>query len=262
VVVQPLGVTFHNRDRQPRFAWQAVEERQRAFSDAYLLVSQPDHAKLSGDLARQFVSPAFTHFSDRMIEAIGAHDDGWRVFPGEADHGAPLLTIARKPRSFIEFEPSEFTRAWTGSIHHAESLSAVAGILVSRHFAALGEFALRKSGTQDQAVLRTFLDVEAERQQKLLAQCRCSAKELDEGLQALQFCDLLSLSLCCEVREEIGFPQCFGAQQVRMRFHDGYYELTPSPFQDDAHGAREVQVSVPARKYDSGVQVDLVFRLR
>jgi hypothetical protein len=262
VVVQPLGVAFQAQEGEARPAWPSVEERQRASSDAYLLISQPDHAKLSGDLARRFVSPAFPRLSEHVIAAIGAHDEGWRVFPGEADGDAPLLTSEGKPRSFIEFEPAEFTRAWTGSIHHAASLSAVAGILVSRHFVSLGEFALRKFGTQDEVGLRAFLDSEAARQKTLLGECGCSPKEFDEGLQALQFCDLLSLALCCEVREEIEFPQCFGAQQVRMRFHDGYYELTPSPFQDDAHGPRDVQVSVAARTHDSREPVDLVFRLR
>lgn len=262
MVVQPLGVTFETRTTEARPAWQAVEERQLARSDAYLLISQPDHAKLSGDLARRFVSPAFPRLSDQVIEAIAAHDEGWRSFPGEADHEAPLLTAAGKPRSFIEFEPAEFIRAWTGSIDHGASLSAVAGILVSRHFAALGQHALRRLGREHEAVLRTFLGAEEERQEKLFAQCECSPEELDDGLKALQFCDLLSLALCCEVREEIEFPQCFGGTLVRMRFDHGCYALTPSPLQEDARGAREVRVTVKARRHSSGEPVNLVFRLR
>ena len=50
MVVQPLGAEFETGgDARP--AWQAVEKRQLARADSYLLVSQPDHAKLSGDLA-------------------------------------------------------------------------------------------------------------------------------------------------------------------------------------------------------------------
>jgi len=261
VVVQPLGVEFETGgDARP--AWPAVEKRQLARADAYLLVSQPEHAKLSGDLARQFFSHAFPPLSEQVMEAIAVHDEGWRSFPGEADGDAPLLTVEGKPRSFIEFEPAGFTHAWTGSIEHAASLSAMAGMLVSRHFGSLGESALRRLGHWHEVGLRAFLDAEAARQKRLAGECRCSPKELDEGLRALQFCDLLSLALCCEVREEIEFPQCFGGSAVRMRFRDGFYELRPSPFQDEAHSTGEVQVSVAARKHDSGESVDLVFRLR
>jgi hypothetical protein len=259
MVVQPLGCQCSAGDGVIS-AWSAVEARQRAQADSYLLVSQPDHAHLSGELAAHFVSPRFPSWSKEVVDAIGVHDDGWSSMPGEF-HGDPQLTADGKPRSFIEFTPQEFTRAWRGSIEKAASLSAVGGVIVSRHFTALAEFALKRVGVAEieRECLRAFLSAEKKRQDELRAKSGRSEAELDEALRALQFCDLLSLALCCEVHEEIEFPQCFGEHRARMRFSNGMYELMPSPFGTDSENG---SFSVAARTYPGGRGRELRFHIR
>jgi hypothetical protein len=241
-----------------------VEARQRQRAESYLLITQPDHAQLSGELARAFVSDMFPRLSPDALDAIGAHDAGWSKFPGEASLGEPpMLTPDGKPRSFIEFAPAEFTQAWTGSIDHAVSLSPLGGLLVSRHFVSLAEFALKRLGTGTETeCLHQFLDAERSREQRLRNHCQCPQRQLDEGLEALQFCDLLSLALCCAVTEQIDFPQCFSGKSVRMRFENGVYELSPSPLQPDHGKARTLEVSVPAREYPGNRPRTVSFALR
>jgi uncharacterized protein DUF3891 len=251
VVLQPSPFSCADR-ASCRPAWQAIEARQRARAASYVLVTQPDHAQLSGDLAAQFVSPAFPALSGDAVAAIAAHDSGWAQMPGESDaNREPMLTPEGKPRSFIEFTPPDFTRAWSGSIDHASSLSALGGMIVSLHFTSLADFAMRRLEGQAEAteVLCTFLRDEELRQRALTGNCKCSQREIDENLKALQFCDLLSLALCCDVREPVEFPQPFGGTPVRMQFRDGAFELTPSPFQRTDGERRELRFEVVAKRF-------------
>src|ERR1700761_8914861 len=108
MVVQPIGLAVAN-DGSLRRAWDAVELRQRGEAPSYLLIAQPEHARLAGELAAHFISPLFPTLSKQAIEAISAHDEGWSQMPGEsAADPRPLLTASGKPRSFIEFPPAEF----------------------------------------------------------------------------------------------------------------------------------------------------------
>jgi hypothetical protein len=198
------------------------------------------------------------------VQAIAAHDAGWLQFPGEGCEGAPLLTDEDKPRSFIEFEPAEFTRAWTGSIDHASSLSAFGGILVSRHFTALGESALRRfeGRAHETDTLATFLRDEELRQRALARDCSCSDPDIENGLRMLQFCDLLSLALCCDIRQPIEFPQSFGGVPVRMQYDRGAFVLSPSPFQSNAESGREISLTVQAREYPAYGTEEFSVKLR
>jgi len=266
MVVQPLAVAFPADPSGPQSAWTAVETRQRCTAHSYLLVSQPDHAQLSGEVAAHFVSPHFPRLSREAIEAIAVHDSGWKRFPGETE-GEPALTLTGKPRSFIEFEPDQFVQAWRGSIEHAAELSSLGGMLVSRHFSALARFAIsRLQGEAKTDVLTGFLAAEEHRHAVLSRDCRCSPGEVEEGLAALQFCDLLSLALCCEIREEVEFLQSPGAAKIaaniKMRFADGVYQFTPSPFQAHTGEPRDITLRVPARKFPSGTRSELHFVVR
>ena len=101
----------------PLPAWVPVAERQKRRASAYWLISQPDHAKLSGDLAASFVSPRFPRVDPLLARAIGVHDSGWIIFEPEAVAGRqPRLNPDGNPLSFIEFQANEFLRAWTASI--------------------------------------------------------------------------------------------------------------------------------------------------
>ena len=58
----------------------------------------------------------------------------------------------------------------------------------------------------------------------------------------LQFCDLLSLYLCCGAREAVEFPQSFGGRPLRLepQSGDAACSISPSPF---AAGGASLAVS-------------------
>lgn len=232
--------------------WVAIAQRQKQCAESWWLVAQPDHANLSGDLAANFVSPAFPKITPLIAKAVALHDAGWAIFPSEASPCVePMIGDDWKPRSFIEFPPADFLRAWTGSIERAEGICAAGGIMVSGHFCWLGEMRLREQvdGAADQQLVRSFLERETERQQRLASEHGVSTEESDALLKALQFCDLLSLYLCSGATEQVEFPQRFGDFKVQLKRVGDLYILSPSPFQLEEGPVRTVSLGVPARKY-------------
>jgi hypothetical protein len=236
-------------------AWVAVNQRQHAKADSYWLIAQPDHARLSGELAAHFANPKL---DDAVVRGIGAHDSGWSIFEAETSPGAePLITPDGKPRSFTEMPPQDFVRAWETSIACAEQIGPIAGLMVSRHFRNLGEFALVRGQNEENSLLiREFLDRELEREARLKLLVSRSPEEIDGDVKALQFCDLLSLYLCCGAGEQVELPFDFGIGHVRVRRENGRYDFSPSPF------AAEVHLCVAARRWPSGPSRQIEFLLR
>jgi hypothetical protein len=246
-----------------------VAERQKCRADQYWLISQPDHAHLSGELAANFVSERFPRITALAARAIAVHDAGWAIFPEESSPAAPpSLAGDGRPLAFVEAAPAAFLRAWAGSIGQAEDVCPDGGIVVSRHFCALGNFRLRSGSglsQDDRQLIGDFLERERQRQQRLIARCSCTAQELDSLLEVLQFCDLLSLYLCSGVPCAAEFSQPIADRPVQIFPSPGeeLYRLEPSPFQSDG-SSRTLALGVTAHHYppDSGTKLTtLKFRL-
>jgi hypothetical protein len=256
MVLRPLDSNGSGADAAgaPAPAWNAIAERQKNCAAGYWLISQPDHANLSGELAAHFVSDRFPRVDAQLARAIALHDSGWAIFPQESNPQLPPRLCANgKPLAFVEFEPGEFLQAWTASIDRAAGVSAAGGIIVSRHFCELGNFRLGIGGDLDDAgrrLIAAFLQSEEQRRQKLQAACSAAAAELDALLEVLKFCDLLSLYLCSGARGEAEFPQKLTDRPVRISNAAGedLYRLSPSPFQKDAE-LRVVSLGVCARMF-------------
>jgi len=214
-------------------AWSAVEHRQKQAARRWWLITQPDHAALSGEIAARIASPGFPRPDQEITRAIAMHDAGWSIF--ESDTAAvPELHPDGRPLSFFEVEARDFLRAWTASIDRAAEESARGGYMVSQHFTWLGEF--RLSRDQDpppvRDALQQFLTAERARQRDLRS--AANHPQWDSFLPLLQFCDILSLYLCCGTRQSVEFPQQFACGKVRARYDADVCVLDPSPFQSQA----------------------------
>jgi len=265
MVLQPIGEPPAGSgpgEVQP--AWQAIEKTQKRVAQSYWLITQPDHAALSGALAAAFVSPQFPAIDGKTARAIEVHDSGWGLYPSEAGMPAPpALAENGKPVSFLEVGPAVFLPAWEGSIARAAEICAVGGYIVSRHFQSLGRWRLQADidAGQHRARLEQFAEREAQRQQQWREQSGKSAEELESLLAVLQFCDLLSLYLCCGTRAPVEFPQKFANAAARIQPRDGVFALTPSPFQRAGESERAVSVGVQARRFPGSAATTLAFML-
>lgn len=238
-------------------AWNAVERRQRARADCRYLISQPDHAALAGALAAHIVSPHFPALDPLVIRAIAVHDSGWALFEPEANPAAPpLLDDHGKPLSFVDITPADFVRAWTASIERAEEVSPAGGVMVSTHFRRLCHHRLTAASdtAEDTAILQRFDQREAARMDRLLPAAKLTAAQVAMLVDVLQFCDLLSLYLCCGATEEVEFPQKLAPAPLRARYEGGAFHLHPSPFQrcsSSDPNPQGVSLAVSASRWDA-----------
>jgi hypothetical protein len=238
-------------------AWKAVAIMQDLPARRYGLVRQPDHARLSGELAKHLIQTAAGPVDDEIVCGIALHDEGWAAFDEGREHLAATparyvengvaVTDAGKPVSFLEIKPPDFLRAWRESIEAAVAVGPLAGLIVSGHFCRLGRLGLdnQQYVPDDQSRVREFLAGEEIRACRLMKLQSRTPDEVHYWTDVLQFCDLLSLYLCCGSAETVEFPQRIGpeAQEIRLAADADAFVLSPSPFQ------KEIELSVPVHRF-------------
>lgn len=204
-------------------AWPAVEERQRESASSYWLVTQPAHAVLSGELAGALREDLFGAIDETVSRSIALHDSGWSM--DDAEQIQQLRANPKlRPKSFLEFAADHFLRAWTASIDTAEKFAPIGGFLVSRHFERIS----MRNGGEDQSTLQQFRARERQRQQRLKVKIEMEDAVLEKLVDALQFCDLLSLYLCCGSKRSIKFD----CPKLTLSRSADEYRLEPFPFRE------------------------------
>ena len=233
-------------------AWDAIATAQQEGASAWWLVAQPDHAVLAGELAAQLDVPEFSRLEDDEARAIALHDAGWAKYDGGGAAGGgkgavpqPLRDPSGRPLSFLQVPVPIFVEAWVASIHCAEEKAgAIGGLMVSGHFRRLAEHRLTSVADppEDAARIREFVESESRHDAARLPRQSRSRQQIERLVDVLQFCDLLSLYLCCGSRASVQFPQAIGPRPVVLRRDGELCLLDPSPF------PQEISLGVPARR--------------
>ena len=155
--------------------------QQRAVASDWF-VTQPDHARLSGELASALNPQLVPNLSEPVLRAIGMHDIGWMPCDGDASSPrAPRALASGVAVSFANTEPGTFLPAWMGSIQAAQSTGPLGGLIVRAHFAGLAGFYLESGrGTpQQRAPVEQFLARETAREERLLPQAGLPRAEVE-----------------------------------------------------------------------------------
>jgi hypothetical protein len=182
-----------SRQSAPRPFWPLFLQTQQGIAPPYGMIFQADHARLSGDLASYLHEDVFGPLPSEVLAAIAQHDAGW-----QQPDTAQLATIADTPPKPFPLLPREQSNPfWSESVRLAEEVSPLTGVIVSRHFCALG--------LQDPAH-RTFLEEQVPRRDRIEASLGISREHLDRWTAAIGFCDVLSLYLCCGSQDPVAFP--------------------------------------------------------
>jgi hypothetical protein len=227
VILRPItAATPHSPPTLP--AWTVIERTQRECAplEEFWMVPQPAHAALSGDIAARLSPESFPKIDPEIVRAISLHDAGW----GSLD--AASIQDSRggrkKPYSFISAPPAQFTAAWTASIETAQKVNDIGGYIVSAHF-----FRISELHPGNDKALETFRKHEHTRQRRLRADIALTAGELDRLVEALQFCDVLSLYLCCGTEDPVEFPHELAGRKISMQKREGEFVCDPSPFRGE-----------------------------
>jgi Protein of unknown function (DUF3891) len=240
-------------------AWTVVERLQRQQYDRCWMITQPSHAAFSGELAGKLSAAQLPKLDAALVRAIALHDAGWGV-PDAQQIMQSRSVNGAAPNSFIDCSVGEFLFAWEKSIDIAAGVSPAGGYMVSRHFHRLAEQRLTHSADNqsDRTKLTRFVEDESRRQQQLAAKQEKSQAELDVLTDVLQFCDLLSLYICCGARDRAEFPECFGVK-VRLTVDDEVYTLDPPVIEPGAQFTVAALLH-PASKGVSGQQITVSIR--
>jgi hypothetical protein len=235
-------------------AWSVVEQSQRQIADGCWMITQPSHAALSGEFAAKLAGVDLPNLDAPIIRAIALHDAGWGMPDAQAIMRSRSIG-QDAPKSFVACDVGEFVRAWEKSIDVAASASATGGYIVSRHFERIAKVNSSKPSQDDRQTMESFLQNEAARQAKLAAHQERAPEELEQLTDVLQFCDLLSLYICCGARQNVEFPEYFG-MKARLTVELDSYRLDPILIEP---GSKFVVAGLrhPAAKEASGKEIEI-----
>lgn len=250
--------------------------------DSFLLITQHDHALMSGEFARRIGNSMFAPPSpfEETVAGIALHDCGWPLHDD-----APTLNSKGFPLHVLESPVEIATRVWTESARRASEAHPYSGLLVSLHVTALSQFAASqkprhlphehaKSPAQ-QFLLNKFQQQQFELQENLrkklgmrtdlplengLAEPGIDEREdlLNFDYSLLKLMDRISLDLCCneDLFQEIDevYPRP-GEQAVTIKAKhpgQGVMELNPWPF-----AAQRLEFEVPCRRIPAKPYADV-----
>ena len=233
MVIFPI-VDEHQPAKEAVPIWEAIEASQNRSASSYWLVTQPAHAALAGELAAALHDDLFGPIDATISRSIALHDYGWSM--DDAEQIQRLRSDSKlRPRGFLQSSAEESLQAWTRSIDAVEKFAAIGGYLVSRHFERLSH----RTGKTPQSKVETFRRREQQRQERLLKSLGHKKADLERLVDGLQFCDVLSLYLCCGSTRSITVAE---PKMTVSRAGEGY-KIEPSPF------AESRQFNFPALRH-------------
>lgn len=147
-------------------------------TEALRCIAQVVHGRLSGAVAAAWSTASRASVSDRLVDAIARHDDGW----APVDR-TPIIDPRRSvPYDFMTLPVDERIAIYATGIDALEASDPLAATLASMHFSAF----------VDASTHPEFAAREAARRERLAADPATAA----DGYGLLQQLDLLSLLLC------------------------------------------------------------------
>jgi hypothetical protein len=197
------------------------------------LITQPDHARLAGDIAEAWEADGWSLHPRRevLLLAIREHDNGWM----EPDQNPEVDPQTGHPYDFVS-APEEVKQAiWPRGVERLAAQEPMAAAFVAQH--ALTIFADHRSTPS----WFPFFNRMSGLRDLLLDQCGVS--ELDSrrafarDYRLLFLADFLSLAFCN------GWKQPFETDGYRFALRTDQLMIAPDPF-----GSQHVPLSVPARQ--------------
>ncbi len=164
---------------------------------SFLLITQPDHAHLAGEILSLWRAGGLPDHPRRndLLFAAREHDNGWR----EAD-AAPRWDAERgRPHDFITLPTRERIEIWERGACRFAAERPYASLLIARH--ALNLFGGRR-GEEGWDRLLDFLEDFAN---GLLAQAGVEPETLEEDYRWIDLADQISLIACAQWRKPAGY---------------------------------------------------------
>jgi len=227
-----------------------VEKRSADGPGGYRCITQPDHARLAGELMALWRADGLPEHPRReeILLAVREHDNGWR----ETDAAPHLDRERRRPHDFLSLPLPERLAVWPRAVGRYAERSPYAALLIAHHALALyGEH----RGEEDFEELFEVLDPQRE---WLLEVTGLDEEELERNYGFLDIADRASLAVCN--RWSDGFSREMPDGTIEGRFEPEAETLVLDPF--PLAGSTTFRVPyrhLPAREYtgDADLAVEL-----
>ena len=195
-----------------------------------LLVTQPDHAKLSGRIMEAWRRDRLPGSPRRetVLLATREHDNGWI----EVDRHPTLDAASGRPHHFMTAPDAVKQGIWPRGVHRLEPAHPGAAALVAQHALALAD----RHPLPGWEGFRSVMTAERDR----ILGSGAYGNDLDALQQDYRFVflgDLISLVFCC------GWSETFRYAGYTMTRDGAAVHVRPDPF-----GGETVELAVPARR--------------
>jgi hypothetical protein len=208
--------------------------------DSFLLITQPDHARLARDIVAAIRSEPALEGSTRetVLLATLEHDNGWI----EVDAEPTIDPATARPCDFINGPAHVKHELWPRGIRRAARLNPRAGALIAQH--ALTVYSYRATEPEWQSFFRPITALRDDLLRQLAADEGAAREAFDREYRCVRLGDSFSLQFC---NGWTTAPDTFG---YRGELDGSTLVITPDPF-----GGRSVPLQVmarriPARRYE------------
>lgn len=197
------------------------------------MITQHDHAKLSGDIARHFREIFFVNelYIENVLLAIYEHDRAWI----ELDHTPVWNDKNASPFSFMDYPLIPKLAYYKQGINQVEEKNPYAALLCSLHYSS---FRIFQNTTQANCL--QFYNQELIRQRRIRSNfSQINQETISAHLRLLQLCDDISLYVCLN---QAGVTKENEHPWYRAGFNNTAFEanwinekeisLLPSPFRN------------------------------
>lgn len=164
--------------------------------DGWILISQHDHAELSGEIMKYWGNKEFDGLDREVLFAIGEHDNGWK----EWDSSPKVNSVSRYPMNFLEMSSSDQSEIWRRCFKRHSANHPYASALIALHFGKLNEKSLNKNSNNGMA---RALQIEISDFVSDMLKINISNSDLNSlpkdvqvNLRLVQVADIISLTLC------------------------------------------------------------------
>jgi hypothetical protein len=208
----------------------------RREGEGWLLIAQPAHAWLSGELCTYWGNENFAVPAPfkAVLLATHLHDIGWATWDA-----FPRLGSNGQPVSFLETTLDETIPIWYTAVQQVSLFDLYAALLVSMHAATIYRRRLERKidppeeRPNAEAMLAEQVNLQNELRAQLTHHTEYSSfagqKQSSRAYRWLRVCDLLSLALCADFMPQSGVIESVPGNELH-EFFDVHYNC-PRPFE-------------------------------
>jgi len=204
----------------------------------FLLITQPDHARLSADLVGAVqTEPALrTRARDTVLLATREHDNGWAEVDAE-----PAIDPMGRPRDFMTGPAAIRRELWARGITRVAKMDAHAGALVAQH--AITVYGYRQGDPEWKPFFTSIFAMRDDLLEQLGLQTGAPRDAFELEYRCVFLGDALSLQWCN------AWPGPEPALDYRGTMEGDTLRVSPDPFGGATVPIRVLARRIPNRRY-------------